>query len=41
LFTTTTIRADGHVKATKLAYLARKNRNNIMYLFTIEDDEND
>ncbi len=31
---------DGHVKATGLDFLARKNKQDVMYAFTIQDDQN-
>ena len=32
--------ADGHSKWMKLSQVAKVNRNSVMYLFTIEDDQN-
>ncbi len=32
--------ADGHTKWMKMSNVARTNRNGVMYLFTIEDDQN-
>ena len=31
---------DGHVKATSLDFLARKNKQDVMFAFTVQDDQN-
>lgn len=38
--TVTVLWCDGHVKATKLDQLAKKNKQNVMYAFTTQDDAN-
>ena len=32
--------ADGHSKWSKMENVAKRNKNGVMYLFTIEDDQN-